>query len=145
MTTKQGRYLRIILHIIAPILFGTSIYALYRGLNFIDPQQKIFPLLHFYQPPDWIKYNLPDGLWLYALSSMLLFIWKENFSVNFMAWLFFVIIAAFLSEFLQAYNIIPGTFDFKDLLAYFFALFFFILKFHPIKKISFIKFKITKL
>ena len=63
------------IQILAPITFGTIIYILSR------PQQtalsKLFShgIVHF---PNWINYNLPDGLWLFALLNSYLLIWGKK-------------------------------------------------------------------
>jgi hypothetical protein len=121
---------RIFIHSFAPILIGITIYAFWRGLHFIDPTEKIFPLFSATNIPKWIKYNLPDGLWLYALLSVLLLIWEEKISRHFVAWLLLAIIFSFLTEALQAYHLIPGTFDWNDLLAYLIAVTFCFLNFN---------------
>ena len=111
-------YNKIFLHIFVPIFCGTTIYVFWRGLHLIDPEEKVFPLFSVINIPDWIKYNLPDGLWFYALLTVLLYIWENNFSECFVIWLFLAIILSYISEVLQKYHFLSGTFDFKDLLAY---------------------------
>ena len=106
-------YKSIFIHILVPILVGTTIYALWRGINLVD----MLPLLSS-KPPEWIIYNLPDGLWFYALLSSIYLIWEENFPVHFILWLLITVILSCLMEVMQAYNFLNGTFDWKDLLAY---------------------------
>jgi len=117
--------LKTLLHTIVPILFGTIIYALWRGLHFIDATEKYFPLLSSAKLPDWLQYNLPDGLWLYALLSAITLVWKGNSSKHFFAWMLLAIILSYLTEVFQALHFIPGTFDWKDLVAYSFAVLFY--------------------
>lgn len=136
-------YFRIFIHCIAPIMLGIAIYALWRGINIIDSRHIIFPLIHSFQPPNWIKYNLPDGLWFYALLSTLFFVWKEKISGHFIAWIVLVISISYLSEVLQAYYIIHGTFDWKDLLAYTIAIFFFFFNFQYLNKRVLLNHQIT--
>ena len=114
--------------VVLPIVVGCGIYALFRGMHFIDPHERIFPALTF-KPPDWFAYNLPDGLWLYALLSSIDFIWKDRVSTGYFGWIFFAISISYLTEFFQAIQIIPGTFDWKDLLAYTIAIMAFFLPF----------------
>ena len=118
---KQRHYFRLFLHIGCPILCGMTIYALWRRIYLIDPAQRLFPLLDPSRVPQWVKYNLPDGLWFYALSSSLIFVWGEILSRHFLAWLLLAIIMSFFLEISQASHFIPGTFDWYDLLAYFIA------------------------
>jgi hypothetical protein len=84
-------------------------------------------------PPNWVIYNLPDGLWFYALISTLALIWDDKSSKYFNFWFFSAIILSYLSEFFQALHLIPGTFDWRDLFAYSIAVIiynFTFLKFH---------------
>lgn len=113
---KHIKFLKILFHIVAPLFLGIVIYVFWRGIIFFD----IEPILNS-NPPDWIKYNLQDGLWLYALLSAIIIIWEEKFSLDLIIWLFLALLLTILSELMQAYNFIPGTFDFYDLIAYFFA------------------------
>jgi len=95
--------------------------------------------------PNSIKYNLPDGLWFYALLSTISIVWKEYSSVYFVRWIFLSIVLTYLSEILQAFYIIPGTFDWYDLLAYTIALFmFYFINLKEINKQLLLTFKITK-
>ena len=135
MINRKRHYFRIFLHVFVPILCGTTIYALWRGLHFFDQTEKKFPLLTAKHIPNWIKFNLPDGLWFYAFLSALLFIWIENVSGHFGLWLVIVTILSFFSEVLQLYNILPGTFDWQDLLAYSLAILFFFFNFKHTKNI----------
>jgi hypothetical protein len=117
----MGNKQLLILHVLLPIFLGIIIYALWRGLYCIDPTERVFPI-YAEHPPNWIMYNLPDGLWLYALLATLILIWKRDLSRAFYLWLIFTIILSFLSELFQALHLIKGTFDWKDLLAYYFAI-----------------------
>ena len=110
--------LTVIFHIVVPLFFGIIIYALWRGIFLIDPTQRIFPMAYWSMHPNWLLYNLPDGLWFYALLSAIAYIWKDNRSIYFIMWLIFASTLAFLSEFLQLFHFIAGTFDYYDLLAY---------------------------
>lgn len=114
---KQKLFIKILLHTIVPLLLGMSIYISWRSIYFIDASGYYYPMFSSLHIPNWIKFNLSDGLWFYALLSAIFIIWKENFSGNFIKWLIFAIIVSYLSEFFQAYGIFPGTFDWKDLLS----------------------------
>ncbi len=126
------QYLKILIHIIVPIFLGTTVYAFWRGLYFIDPSEKYFP---FYSAnvPDWIKYNLPDGLWFYALLSSVTIIWN-NSSKYYYIWLLSAIIFSYLTEIFQAFHFVPGTFDLNDLLAYTTAVIFYSINFQKINQ-----------
>jgi hypothetical protein len=115
------------IHIILPLFLGIIIYAFWREIILIDPTRKVFPILINEQPPNWIKYNLPDGIWMYAFLSSLFFIWKDKVSKHFIAWILLAIILSFFLEILQARHIVPGTFDWFDFLAYAISIFIFII------------------
>jgi hypothetical protein len=122
-TTKTTSIL--LIHIILPLFLGTLIYALWCGIVFIDPIKQIFPLISSTQTPNWVKYNLPDGLWVYSFLSTFYLIWRHMISKYFIAWILLAIILSFFLELLQAMHIIPGTFDWFDLLAYALSVFIF--------------------
>ena len=62
---------------------------------------------------DFLRYNLPDGLWLLSGLLFLRALWygEKIFIIYKILFLFF----AFLLEALQIIDEIPGTFDFYDL------------------------------
>lgn len=66
--------------------------------------------------PNWVLYSLPNALWL--LSGLLLFfyIWDNNYSTHRNFWVGLFLFASFGSEFGQALSIIPGTFDWNDII-----------------------------
>ena len=71
-----------------------------------------------------IKFNLPDGLWLYASLNALIIIQKGDLNRPCIFWLSYLIIISFGSEILQYFKILNGTFDLCDLFAYTIAVFF---------------------
>ena len=77
------------------------------------------PLIDVQHIPQWILFNLPDGLWTYALMSFTLLLWQEDPSV--FAAKFWKITAFSLGialEFGQYLHLIKGTFDWLDILTY---------------------------
>lgn len=129
-------YGKIFLHVFVPIGCGVAIYAFWRGLYLIDQTEERFPLFDSSHAYDWIKYNLPDALWLYALLSTLYFIWDSKSFRQFLSWSLLAITASFLSEALQACHFIRGTYDWNDLAAYGIAIFFFLFNFQQSFKIT---------
>ena len=115
------KYLKILVHVVAPVFFGSAIYGLFRGFHFIDPTENIFPL-YSVRVPELLEYSLPDGLWFYSLISAITLIWNDNMSTYFLAWLLLVIILTYCTEIFQGLDFIPGTFDWYDLLSYSFAI-----------------------
>lgn len=121
-----------ILKIIAlflPILLGGIIYILFRTeklvmfhwFEYLNVTQEICALKSYSNRvilPDWFIYSLPDGLWIYSYTSISLEIWKYSIAKHNFFWIFSIPIIAVLSECFQFFKIIPGTFDFIDLIFY---------------------------
>lgn len=115
--TYHKQNVRILSRISIPVFCGIIIYTLFRGFHFVDPAEKKF-YLYPARLPALLKYNLPDGLWLYSLISAVTIIWKGNYSAYFSWWLLHAIVLTNLTEIFQSLHFIPGTFDWNDLLAY---------------------------
>ena len=64
--------------------------------------------------PQWIYFSLPDGLWVYSLTSILLIIWNNQYKTAKM-WLLIPLLFGPLIEISQGLKIFSGTFDFLDL------------------------------
>lgn len=63
---------------------------------------------------------IPDILWTFSFISVMLFIWrKKSFTVEKLFWVITPLIIAFLYEIGQKLDIVNGTFDKFDFLAYF--------------------------
>ena len=103
------------LHVLLPLIVGVSIYFVFRGIPFLGFHSFLnvsgnTPIMAFF------LFNLPDGLWLFALLSAISQIWGESTKRWF--WIITVFILAISSEFLQTLHIIPGTFDWYDIATY---------------------------
>lgn len=88
--------------------------------------------------PEWIRFSLPDGLWLFSFISLVLIIWKHEINSHNLLWFIVLPLIAILSEIAQHKSIIPGTFDWVDLAMYALGL---ILPFIIYKKSLIIKFR----
>jgi len=124
----MNRKHKIILHVITPILIGGIIYILFRegnlrmfswlyllGLDSLIYDFRVNISLHN-QIPDWILYNLPDGIWLYSLTSLMIIIWERESSISKYFWFLIIPILGLSAEFGQSINIVPGTYDKNDLI-----------------------------
>jgi hypothetical protein len=100
MPATIKKLLHISVYIWLPLGFGTLIY-----------------LKGTYSIPIWIRYNLPDGLWLFALLNTFAAIWGSGKS-SLVLWAVTVILLSIIMEYLQKMHLIPGTFDLWDILAY---------------------------
>ncbi len=130
----------LIYHVILPISFGILIYLFFRSksiivfrwLDVFENSNQIESLRNFLfqynsHLPSWLIFSLPDGLWVYALTSTLFIVWGKDFLhkdflhkdfLHLKLWLIVSILIGPLLEFLQFLKLFPGTFDFKDLLFY---------------------------
>lgn len=64
---------------------------------------------------DFIRYNLPDGLWVLSGVLLLRSVWVDNHKTS-QVYVGVYILFAFLFEVSQNFNIMPGTFDVLDLI-----------------------------
>ena len=68
--------------------------------------------------PDWFLYALPDGLWIFSCISALLLVWGNVISKHNIYWILLMPLIAIFSEVGQFIKMVPGTFDFIDLIFY---------------------------
>lgn len=105
------------------ILFRTSnlkMFVWFEKLNFLNVISKLrsFTTNSTAQIPNVILYSLPDGLWLFSYISLVLYVWKNKINQENLFWIFIIPIISISSELGQIIKIIPGTFDFVDLIMY---------------------------
>lgn len=135
---------RRLLHVLLSILLliiGGLIYIMYRQdsllmFNCFDELGIKETIMHIrsvgteYSIFDWVKYSLPDGLWLFSYMFLIDTIWNNEKFFLYYFFLWILPFIAILSEVLQIFGIVPGFFDTIDLLCYIGAiLVFLILKF----------------
>lgn len=120
------------------LLLGGLVYVIYRdksllmfnwfdsiGIsNEIDWLRKVFQWEGIY---GWVKYSLPDGLWIFSYMFLVDAIWdgKRNAISNLYLWS--LPIVAVLSECLQCFGVLPGVFDWVDMTSYIFAIILFLI------------------
>ena len=66
--------------------------------------------------PDWFIFSIPNALWFFSGLILYDFIWGENSSECKLFWLSVFFVIAVGSEVAQAFQFIPGTFDYLDIL-----------------------------
>ncbi|REG88254.1 hypothetical protein [Algoriphagus antarcticus] len=141
---------RIVIGII-PVILGGLIYLTYRTdslvmfgwFNEIGLSDKIGLLRSNYQLqnltiPNWIKFSLPDALWLFSFTYITLIIWENKINRESVFWIFFAPMIGIFSEVGQLTGLIPGTFDKIDLILLIIAT---ILPFKFLTKLKSIKIK----
>lgn len=114
------------LHVILPLVLGIMIYLFIRpnptiAENIINWKYQPSTQLYEYTLIKILAGSLPDFFWLYAFLSMLYFIWGGYKNIPFYL-LFITYSLPILTEILQYFNIIFGTGDFFDILAYIIAI-----------------------
>lgn len=67
--------------------------------------------------PEWVIYAFPDGLWACSYAIFIGVIWNFEYPKCIPVALFIPLIGV-VSEFLQAFRLLPGIFDWWDLIMY---------------------------
>ena len=70
----------------------------------------------------WVKYSLPDGLWLFAYMFLVDAIWNGSKLISSYIFIYSLPFFALLSEFFQYFGLLPGVFDWVDVASYLFAI-----------------------
>ena len=68
--------------------------------------------------PYFVRYSLPDGLWLLSYMIIIGTIWNKNKSIQYLIFVYAMPIIAIIIELLQYYFTELGTFDILDIIAY---------------------------
>ncbi len=112
--------------------------ALYEWLG-IDYYNGFFECIrdHSVVMAPWVKYNLPDGLWLLSFLLFMEGIWGNE---KRMKWVFciMIVVFAFVVEYMQCIGYFLGTGDAWDIMAYITAILLFLL-INKLKQISYEK------
>lgn len=124
----RTRVFRILLTVVLPVTAGAFIYLSWRshtllvfrwlhwiGLErFTEQTQHLAGLI---KPPHLISNSVPDGLWVFAFTSAMRFVWHSPNSLIAFCWIALPTALALGGEFGQALQIVPGTFDWLDVFA----------------------------
>ena len=140
------RRIHSILWAIALFFFAAYIYVSSRSANMalyewlgIDYYNSFFEYIrdHSVVLAPWVRFNLPDGLWIFSFLLFMEGIWGND---RHMKWIFCIIIVvfAFVVEFIQFIGYFPGTGDIWDILAYIIAIMLFLI-INKLKQISYEK------
>lgn len=70
----------------------------------------------------WVKYSLPDGLWLFSYMFLIDAIWNGSKSIIAYIFIYYLPFLALMSEILQYFGLVPGVFDWIDIASYLFAI-----------------------
>jgi hypothetical protein len=66
--------------------------------------------------PNWVIYSLPFALWVFSYLLFIELIWGNSEPSARLIWYWTVPLIAVLTEFMQIFHVISGTFDWLDLL-----------------------------
>lgn len=110
------------------LLVGCVIYILWRsetlmmfvwferlGLNNFFESMRNSALGLSISLPNWFLFSLPNALWLFSGLLVFDFIWGTKVSVSKLLWLSMFCMIAFGAELSQALGLLPGTFDWQDM------------------------------
>jgi hypothetical protein len=108
-------------------VLGCSIYLFFRRPPFIFTALFSSELLNSFRDfsvkifssftvPDWLKYNLPDMLWMFSMILFIFTLWDYKFNRNSLFWLALCFSSGLVLEFLQLFHYLPGHFDLYDLI-----------------------------
>ena len=68
--------------------------------------------------PQWVIFSLPDGLWIFSSTSIMLLLWNNKLNIKTIIWILLIPLYAFSIEILQLCQLYPGTFDIIDIILY---------------------------
>ena len=105
------------------VSYGSKSLLVFRWVSFLGCRSDCMALRQFARTRlgvhhDWILYNLPDGLWVFAGVLSLGLLWAGRTGVESWLWRLSPLVIAATAEFGQGLHIVPGTFDWLDMTAY---------------------------
>lgn len=115
------------------LLLGGLIYVIFRDksllmfdwFNTIGISNEIDGLRRLFQGEGiygWVKYSLPDGLWIFSYMFIIDAIWDRERNAVSILFLWGLPIVAVLSECFQYFGLLPGVFDWMDMASYMLAI-----------------------
>jgi len=122
----------VLLHVVLPVCVGACIYILFRKENLIvfswirevsllETTLILRNLVAGWkeQIPSLVLYSLPDGIWVYSATYLMLVIWKNNWKrITALFWILTPVVLGIGSELLQSVKIINGFFCYYDMVFY---------------------------
>jgi hypothetical protein len=119
------------IHVFFPLVAGSLVYIYLRCSNvfFVEIIKNMFIFSqnnytkHACEKPilaDWIINNLPDGLWVYSLTSLMIIIWK-SYTWKSLIWICSGLLIAIILEIFQGIGMLSGTYDPIDIVFYIIA------------------------
>jgi hypothetical protein len=130
---RRNWVLFVALHVLTPVIAGGMIYVRWRDTNLL--MFKWLRVLRLETAVSWLRagaaepsgwsywlaYSLPDGLWVYALTALMVFLWRDARSPMKFLWPSLGLLLGAGSELGQLAGVVPGSFDVIDLVVCLFA------------------------
>ncbi len=124
---NQFKFIKFNVLVLLPITIGGCIYIfcrkdsllMFKWLDFIgilNFTKKIRESIELSNIPSWFIYSLPDALWLFSFTSIMLFLWGKSICLNSTFWILLPSFIGLFAEIGQALNFVPGTYDIIDLI-----------------------------
>jgi len=122
----------IITHVFLPVFAGALIYILFRkesltvflwldNISLLDTVMSLRDIVIGFKDniPSTILYSLPDGIWVYSGTYLMLVIWNGHMqTVSAKCWIVVPIFLSIGAELLQSIHIVQGSFCFYDMAFY---------------------------
>ena len=118
---KLNTKTKILIHVVTPLIGGLAIYFMFRS-KAIWINKKLVKIFgensdwSNLEIPNWVVYNLPDGLWSYSLMSAILLLFEIKIDRESIPWIVIALLFPISFEVGQKFNITNGTFDLLDVL-----------------------------
>ena len=128
---KRRTILRLLLTtsvVVLPLVLGGLIYLAWRSPSLLMFQwaetlgvsSHVQELRAFAGPlapyvPGWVFFSFPDGAWVYSATAAYLVVWRAKWSTEAAFWVLLPVAMGVGSELGQWFGVVPGTFDFVDL------------------------------
>lgn len=113
------------------LLFRSKTLLMFRWCEFFGIDSALDDLRRNYtysiDLDNWVKFSLPDGLWLFSYLLLMDILWENNNSCKRHFWISALPLIAICSEIMQYEELLQGTFDIIDLYCYLSAIFIFII------------------
>jgi hypothetical protein len=124
---SNQKHIRILLTAVTPLIFGGLIYIIYRSetllmfkyFNKIGLSENIIKLRQVFENiilPSWTIFSLPDALWIFSFTNLMLIIWDYRITIQSIIWILIGPFIGIVLEIGQAFHLIRGTFDIIDLI-----------------------------
>ena len=95
---------------------SSPVYQWMPGSNYLENTKLVTGIGGLIQDKPVLALSLPDGLWMFAVMCVQLWIWDRKFTNWTCAWMAIVYIVCMSNEILQMSGISPGTYDVNDVL-----------------------------